>query len=138
MAVERSKPREENADQNDESANDIENALLLEQHPIVQARKLKKTPDTDPSFFDQTGGILMIFVFAILVGLVCFVLRQLYNRINWSKLMGNSNGNKQRIENSSDCPISLDSRLKNTVNNLDDGSARSEKNSYFGQKDSTM
>ena len=81
----------------------------------------------------------MIFCFAILFGLSCVVVRMIYRRINWSKLMGN-NVNKQRIENISDCPVSLDSRLKNAVS-FDDGSARGERNSncYYGSsKDNTM
>ena len=98
----------------------------------MAVRKLKKAPDTDPSFFDQTGGILMIFVIAILLGLLCLVLRKIYKHVNWSQLMGcSSNGNKQRIENSSDCPISLDSRLKSAVS-FEDGSARGDKNCYYG------
>ena len=94
MFIERLK-LSENKDQSEVSGED--NALFLakqgtflEQHSGVAVRKLKNAPDTDPSFFDQTGGILMIFCFAILFGLSCVVVRMIYRRINWSKLMGNN------------------------------------------------
>ena len=71
----------------------------------------------------------MVFIFAILFGILCLVLRLIYKRINWSQIMS-SNGNKQRIENSSDCPDTIDLRLKNAAS-LDGGSARSDKH-YYG------
>ena len=71
----------------------------------------------------------MIFIFAILFGLLCLIVCKIYKRINWSQ-MRSSNGNKQRIENSSDCPDTIDLRLKNAAS-FDGGSARSDKN-YYG------
>ena len=68
MAVERLKPhvfREHDSEQDD--------ALYSDYHESSPMRKLKETPDTEPSFFDQSGGILMVFIFAILFGFLCLI-----------------------------------------------------------------
>ena len=57
----------------------------------------------------QTGGLLMIFVFAFILFFCCLGLYQLCKRCQCARLLGG--GSRQRIEHSSDVPPSYNHRL---------------------------
>lgn len=63
----------------------------------------------------ETGGLLMVFVFVILVCIACMFCYKLCTQLKWSRLLGR--GNRQRIEHSSDLPVTYENKADSMADN---------------------